>query len=266
MDTRPRAENDRGVAMFEVADAYISFMGRFSTPLAPLFADVGLAGVAPTAAVLDVGCGPGMLTAELVRRQGASQVSAVDPVATFVTAAAAAHPGAVVRQASAEALPFADESFDATLAQLVVHFMTDPAGGVGEMRRVTRPGGRVSACVWDHGGGTGPLSAFWRAVLAVESTVTDESSLPGSNAGDLTALFLAAGLHEVSEVPLTVAVDFPTFDAWWEPYTFGVGTAGVAFEALKPDQQDRVVELLRAELGDGPFTMSATAWAATGVR
>ena len=151
-------------------------------------------------------------------------------------------------------------------ARLHAELEQQAAGGVGEMRRVTRPGGRVSACVWDHGGGTGPLSAFWRAVLAVESTVTDESSLPGSNAGDLTALFLAAGLHEVSEAPLTVAVDFPTFDAWWEPYTFGVGTAGVAFEALKPDQQDRVVELLRAELGDGPFTMSATAWAATGVR
>ncbi|MBM0127372.1 methyltransferase domain-containing protein [Pimelobacter simplex] len=252
--------------MFEVADAYISFMGRFSTPLAPLFADVGLVGVPATAPILDVGCGPGMLTAELVRRHGAPRVTAVDPVATFVTAAATTHPGADVRRASAEALPFAEESFDATLAQLVVHFMSDPAAGLAEMRRVTRPGGRVSACVWDHGGGTGPLSAFWRAVLAVDPTVTDEATLPGSNAGDLTALLTAAGLGEVSEVPLTVTVPFATFDEWWEPYTYGVGTAGVAFDALAHGQQERVVELLRAELGDGPFTMSATAWAGSGVR
>lgn len=252
--------------MFEVADAYISFMGRFSTPLAPLFADVGLAGVDPSATVLDVGCGPGMLTAELVRRQGPAHVAAVDPVATFVAAAAAAHPGAEVRQASAEDLPFPDETFDATLAQLVVHFMSDPLGGLSEMRRVTRPGGRVSACVWDHGGGTGALSAFWRAILAVDPTVTDESSLPGSNAGDLTALLVDAGLREVTEVPLTVAVPFATFDDWWEPYTLGVGTAGVAFAALAADQQDRVVTLLRDELGDGPFTVTATAWAGSGVR
>lgn len=266
MDKHPAAENDRGVAMFEVADAYISFMGRFSTPLAPLFADVGLAGAGAPAAVLDVGCGPGMLTAELVRRQGAARVAAVDPVATFVAAAAAAHPGADVRRASAEDLPFPDESFDATLAQLVVHFMSDAPAGLAEMRRVTRPGGRVSACVWDHGGGTGPLSAFWRAVLAVDPTVTDEAALPGSNAGDLAALMVAAGLREVTEVPLTVTVPFATFEQWWEPYTFGVGTAGVAFDALAPEQQERVVDLLRTELGDGPFTMSATAWAGSGVR
>jgi hypothetical protein len=120
--------------------------------------------------------------------------------------------------------------------------------------------------VWDHGGGTGPLSAFWRAVLATDPDATDESSLPGSNAGELAALLVAAGLREVTEVPLSVTIAFATFDEWWEPYTFGVGTAGVAFDALAPEQQARVVELLRAELGDGPFTMSATAWAGSGVR
>ena len=66
------------------ADAYMRFMGRYSEPLAVLFAD--LAEVGPGQRVLDVGCGPGALTAELVRRVGAGAVSAVEPSESFVAA------------------------------------------------------------------------------------------------------------------------------------------------------------------------------------
>ena len=113
--------------------------------------------------VLDVGCGPGALTAELVRRVGADSVSAVDPSEPFVAAATERHPGVDVRQGSAEQLPFPDDAFDAALGQLVVHFMADPVAGLTEMARVTRRGGVVAACVWDHAGGGGPLSRFWEA-------------------------------------------------------------------------------------------------------
>lgn len=254
------------VAMFEVAaDAYVRFMGTFSGPLAGLFADVGLAGVDPSAAVLDVGCGPGMLTAELVRRHGADRVAAIDPVASFVTATAAAHPGADVRAASAETLPFADAAFGAALAQLVVNFMADPAAGVGEMVRVTRPGGRVSACVWDHGGGRGPLSPLWHVAAALDPSVGGEGALPGSHGGDLASLLDAAGLREVDEVELTVEVEFARFADWWEPYTFGVGPAGGYVAGLDPDARERLAAALRADLGDGPFTVTGVAWAASGV-
>ena len=138
------------------ADAYDRFMGRYSVPLAPLFAE--FAKVDAGQKVLDVGCGPGALTSELVRRLGPSSVVAVDPSATFVTAARERHPEIVVRQGAAERLPFDDGAFDAALAQLVVHFMTDPIVGLGEMGRVTRQGGSVAACVWDHAGGSGPLA------------------------------------------------------------------------------------------------------------
>src|SRR6478752_2278455 len=141
-------------------------MGKFSGPLAPLFCD--FAGVEADARVLDVGCGPGSLVAELVRRVGAENVTAVDPAEQFVAAARARNPGVAVTRASAEELPFGDDEFDAALAQLVVHFMSDPVAGLSEMRRVTREGGRVAACVWDHGGGQGPLSPFWRAVAQLD--------------------------------------------------------------------------------------------------
>src|ERR1700729_1943675 len=135
-------------------------MGRYSEPLAVQFAD--LAGIGRGQRVLDVGCGPGALTAELVSRAGADAVSAVEPSASFAAAVRERLPGADIRLAAAERLPFATDIFDAALAQLVVHFMADPVAGLREMARVTRPGGVVAACVWDHAGGRGPLAAFWR--------------------------------------------------------------------------------------------------------
>ena len=125
------------------ADAYTRFMGRYSEPLAALFAD--LAGVRRGQRVLDVGCGPGALTAELAGRLGAGAVCAVDPSQPFAAAVAERLPGVEVSVAAAERLPFPAGVFDAALAQLVVHFMADPVAGLREMGRVTRPGGVVAA-------------------------------------------------------------------------------------------------------------------------
>ncbi len=186
--------------MFDVAaTAYDGFMGRWSRLLAPPFAEA--AGVAPGMRVLDIGCGTGALTAELVRRLGASSVVAVDPSPSFVAAAASRFPDIEVRQASAEQLPFADDSFDAALAQLVVHFMADAVAGVAEMRRVTRPGGVVAACVWDYGGERGPLGVFWDAARAVRLDVAGESRLAGTREGQLVELLEAAGLRRVDTLP-----------------------------------------------------------------
>ena len=170
--------------MFEVAaESYGRFMGRFSEPLAGLFAD--FAGIRTQAAVLDVGCGPGALSAELARRLGAPAVSAIDPSEPFVNAARERLPGSDVRLGAAEDLPWPDGSFDAALAQLVVHFMADPLAGLAEMVRVTRPGGTVAACVWDLGGGTSPLSTFWAAVADLEPGHTGEAMRPGAREGQL---------------------------------------------------------------------------------
>ena len=158
------------------ADAYEAFMGRYSRGLSAPFAD--FAGIVAGQRALDVGCGPGILTEELVARLGADAVAAVDPSSSFVEAARARLPGVTVAEASAEALPFPDEAFDATLAQLVVHFMPDPVAGLREMRRVTRPGGVVAASVWDHAGGQGPLGVFWRAAHEIGEEVVDESGMP----------------------------------------------------------------------------------------
>jgi SAM-dependent methyltransferase len=242
------------------ADAYDRFMGRYSAPLAPRFAE--FAGVGAGEHVLDVGCGPGALTAELVSR--AAVVSAVDPSESFVAAARTRHPNVDVRRAAAEELPFADREFDAALAQLVVHFMADAVAGLREMARVTRAGGVVAACVWDHAGGGGPLAAFWDAAHELEPDAHDESRLAGARRGHLTELFAAAGLSEIEEAAISADVEHPTFEEWWEPFTLGVGPAGAFVAQLDAAGQARLRELCRKRLPAAPFTVSARAWAARG--
>jgi SAM-dependent methyltransferase len=214
--------------------------------------------------VLDVGCGPGALTAVLVSRAGADAVSAVEPSASFAAAARERLPGVDVRQSAAEQLPFPDDAFDAALAQLVVHFMTDPVAGLRQMARVTRPGGVVAACVWDHAGGRGPVSAFWRAARELDPAADDESGLAGAREGHLAELFSQAGLGAVEASTLTVPVGQADFGSWWEPFTLGVGPAGAYLAALDDDRRNALREQCRRQLPDGPFEISAIAWAATG--
>jgi SAM-dependent methyltransferase len=246
------------VSFAVAADAYDRFMGRYSSPLAPLFAD--FAGVEDAGRVIDVGCGPGALTAELVERLGADAVAAVDPSEPFVAAVGERYPGVTVRQAAAEGLPF--EEFEAALAQLVVHFMKDPVGGLREMARVTAPGGVVAASVWDHGGGQGPLSPYWDAVHELDPSIDDESKLAGAREGHLTELFRQAGLDGIDEDGLWVEVEHATFDEWWQPYTLGVGPAGAFVVGLDREEEDRLRELCRQRLPEAPFVVKARALAA----
>ena len=234
---------------FEVsADDYLRFIGAYSQPLATRFAD--LAGVGAGQRVLDVGCGPGTLTAELVSRTGAAAVSA-------------RLPGVDVRRATAEQLPFPDHVFDGALAQLVIHFMTDPVAGLREMGRVTRPGGIVAACVWDHAGGRGPLTAFWSAVRELDPAADDESHLAGTREGHLARLFAQAGLGRAETATLTVQVRHASFEQWWERFTLGVGPAGTYVASLTPDGRAALREHCRRQLPAGPVDISATAWAVT---
>ena len=209
---------------------------------------------------LDVGCGPGALTAELVRRLGPSAVAAIDPSPPFVAAARAKFGEVDVREGVAEQLPFPDGSFDIVLAQLVVHFMADPVAGLAEMRRVTRSGGVVVATVWNHAGLNGPLATFWQAVGELDPSAPGEANLAGTREGHLVELAVAAGLSDVEDTELTVEVGFATYGAWWTPYTLGVGPAGTYVagldEAHRAELRDRCFALLPAP----PFTVAASAW------
>jgi SAM-dependent methyltransferase len=243
------------------AELYTRFMGRYSEPLAVLFAD--LAKVHRGQRALDVGCGPGALTAELASRLGSDAVSAVEPSESFVAAVRRRCPDVDVRQAGAERLPFGDGVFDVSLAQLVVHFMSDAVAGLREMARVTRPGGLVGACVWDHAGGKGPLTVFWQAVRELDPAAEDESRLAGAREGHLAQLFVQAGLAGPQATTLIVRARYATFGEWWEPFTHGVGPAGRYVASLADEQQTALRERCLDKLPPPPFEVSAMAWTVT---
>ena len=246
------------------ADSYDRFMGRYSVPLAPLFAD--FADVVAGQRVLDVGCGPGALTTELVGRLGADRRCGRRSLGAVRRRRPRAPSGCPAwNSAPAERLPFADDEFDAALAQLVVHFMADPVAGLSEMARVTRraaswrrPSGITPA-------GKGPLSPYWDAVRELDPDVVDESKLAGAREGHLTELFDAAGLREIQETHLEVNVEHPTFEDWWDPFTLGVGPAGDYVARLDPERRAELRERCRERFPTEPFVLTSRAWVARGL-
>lgn len=248
---------------FEVAgEAYDRFMGRYSRPLAARFAD--WLEVSAGQRAIDVGCGPGALTGVLVDRLGADHVAAVDPSAPFVESCRQRHPGADVRQGVAESLPHDDDTFDVAAACLVVHFMSDPVAGLAEMARVTKAGGLVGATVWDIEGRRAPMAAVWGRLAEVAPERPDEGAAAGGRPGEAEDLLERAGLWGIEGDELAVTVTHPTFDEWWQPYLHGVGPIGEAVAALDPERRAHLADLLRKDLGDGPFDITAVAYAARG--
>jgi SAM-dependent methyltransferase len=251
---------------FAVAgDKYDRFMGRYSRELAPRF--IEFAGLDSEMAVVDVGCGPGALTERLVERTGANNIAAADPSEPFVAAARERAPGADVRLAAAEELPWEDDRFDAALSQLVVNFMRDADAGVSEMRRVVRPGGVVAACTWSYADDMQMLRSFWDAARQLDSGAPDEgSTMRYRGVEELDELWRRVGLSDVESDHLRVETSYTDFEDLWEPFTFGVGPAGAYLAKLSPEQREQVRTELFKGLGEpsGPFTLSATACAVRG--
>jgi SAM-dependent methyltransferase len=245
------------------AHGYEGRIGRYGPELAAAF--MRAADVQRGQRVLDVGCGTGALTQPLAELLGARNVAAVDPSEPDVQVCKSKVSGVDARVAAAEALPFADRSFDTVLAQLVVSLMTDPAAGVSEMRRVARAGGVVATCVWDFGERMTLLRAFWDAAVSLDPAAASHDQAktrPFSTPAELRALWERAELHGVSTGELLPGADYSGFDDLWGPLVAPDGSPGAYYATLEPPQREALRERVRRGLGspEGPFRLTARAW------
>lgn len=258
----------KGAVTFRTsAEAYDRHIGRYGPALA--LALIEAANVSTGQRALDVGCGPGALTAALCRVLGPDHVTAIDPSEPFVEACARRRPGVDVHVGSAEALPFADDSFDVSLAQLVVNFMSDPRAGVGEMSRVTRPGGVVAAAVWDYAGEMTLLRRFWDAAERIDPDAAhrDEGrSMPYCTPSELVDLWRDAGLGEPTTSTIVVDAEYVGFEDLWQSLEHGSGPSTAHVASLPRERRAQLRDELRRRLdvGEEPFRLTARAWSVVG--
>ena len=257
--------------MFVESDPYERFMGRWSRRLARLL--VTWASVEDQDSVLDVGSGTGALAFTLAEAIPSARVTGVDPSSAYVRAAQARTPGDRIRflVGDAQALELSDALFDKTLSLLALNFVPDPASAVREMMRVTRPGGLVSAAVWDYGDGMEMLRVFWDEAVAIDPPIAarDERHMPLCRRGELAALWRDSGFERVEEQAIAIELPFESFDDYWQPFLGAQGPAGAYAVTLPEPRRTALEARLRSRLlgtrGDGPFTLTGRAFAVKGV-
>ena len=256
--------------MFSVSAGYERFMGRWSRLLAPAY--IAFAGVKDSDRVLDVGTGTGALASALEAATTSSEIVGIDPSAGFINYAKknVKSGRASFEVGDAQALRFADESFDQTMALLVMNFVPDHNKAIVEMRRVTRPQGVVSACVWDYNAGMEMLRFFWDEVVALEPVMApkDERNMKLSREGQLGELWKKAGLVNVQEKPLVIEQAYTSFDDYWGPFLKGAGPGGAYVVSLSDERRRQLETRMRKRLlgnrDDGAFVLKAQAWCVRG--
>jgi SAM-dependent methyltransferase len=254
--------------------AYERFLGRWTEHLAMELSD--FAGLPDDGPVLDVGCGTGALAAEIARRHPARNVTGVDLSERYLEFARERRVASNLgfQRADAAALPFADATFSATVAQLVLNFVPDPQAVADEMVRVTRPDGRIAAAVWDFCGGLVYQRIFWDTAAGIDPDAGAARDRLFSHAlatrEGLQRLWLSAGICDVETAPLTIRMDYADFDDYWEPLLGGQGPVGVYVAGLDDGTRARVRASVRAAYlsgrPDGPRSLVASAWTVRGSR
>lgn len=253
--------------------AYDRFMGRWSARLAPSFLD--FAELRDGQHVLDVGCGTGSLACAVISFGSTTRVTGVDPQAEYVAFAFDVVPStrAHFQVATAEALPFAESSFDTALALLVLQEFTDPRKAMSEIARVTRPGGIVAACLWDFEGGLPMLSLVWEAAEAaapeeVARLRRQNPPAPRATLGEIVGMWWNSGLSGVATATLELGMHFTSFEDYWEPFLGGSTPMSAFVAGLNAQTGGRLARLLQEKIGgvrpDGSFVLPARAWAVKG--
>ncbi len=255
--------------MFSDGAAYERLMGRWSQLVGTRF----LEWLALPAGLdwLDVGCGNGAFTEILAARMSPASLTGIDPSDGQIEYARqrAATAQATFHIGDAQALPFADASFDAATMALAISFVPEPARAVAELARVTKPGGSVSTYMWDLPGGGLPLAPLFRALAAVGHPGAMPPSADASRRTALQALWQDAGLVNIDLDLIEIPVHFADFEDFWDSNTLSVGPQARRVAALSEQTRAELRQKLQASLpiaADGSITYTATANAVKGRR
>jgi len=255
--------------MFANAIGYEQLMGRWSVRLAPLYME--FAKLRDEGRVLDVGCGTGALVKVIAGMTHKCEIAGVDPAQSFVDYARTqvANPRVKFEVGDAMQLPFPTASFHQTLSLLVMMFIPEPERVAKEMKRVTRPGGAVSACTWDRDG-LELASVFWEEAVRLDPGADARSQRPkhSNREGQLTTLWESAGMEDVKETGITMQLPFESFNDFWEPHLRGVAPQGAYVASLSQEGREALRQGLRKRLlgnqPDGAFSLRAKALAVRG--
>ena len=257
--------------MFGDAEAYERFMGRWSRLVAPRL--VEFTGLPERGRVLDVGSGTGSLAYAIAGRSAGLRVVGIDPSKEYVAYAGSKNPfpdRASFTVGDAQQLHFPDAGFDAALSLLVFNFIPDAKKALLEVRRVTKPGGRISAAVWDYGAGMRMLRAFWDAAGSIDPAAEklDEKHMKLCHQGELPALWRQGGLENVREEAIEVSMKFQSFSDYWDPFLLGQGPAGAYVRSLDRERlqklHDEVKRRVSVSSESAPFSLPARVWAVQG--
>jgi SAM-dependent methyltransferase len=257
--------------MFGKAEEYERFMGRWSRLVAPLLVD--FSDLPDRGRVLDVGSGTGSLAFAIAERKIRVRVVGIDPSKEYVAYAnsRSPFPDRVSFQAGdAQQLDFPDAAFDASLSLLVFNFIPDPGKALLEVRRITKPGGRISAAVWDYSAGMRMLRTFWDAAVAIDAGAErlDEKHMPLCHAGELSDLWRRVGLENVREQAIDITTGFKSFGDYWDAFLLGQGPAGSYVASLDRDKlqalRSEVKRRLSLSAEDTPFVLPARVWSVRG--
>jgi ubiquinone/menaquinone biosynthesis C-methylase UbiE len=252
---------------FNDGEAYERLMGRWSKLVGQQFLDW----IAPAQGLswLDVGCGNGAFTEEVIARYAPSKIAGVDP-SEGQLAYARTRPGgkrAEFRVADAQSLPFDNRSFDIVAMALAISFVPDPAKGASEMTRVARPGGTVATYMWDFSIGGAPVEPIYRALHANGITPPKPANAAVATLDGMQALWTKAGLQAVEVKHIRINAVFDSFDDYWISNSAPSGPQGVLISRMPPDLRERVRQALAADLlpgADGRVTVPAVASAVKG--
>ena len=255
-------------ASFQNAEAYERVMGRWSRRLAPQLIRFG--GLSDGDRVLDVGCGTGSLTFALPEIANVAAVTGIDLTEPFVEFARAHNtdPRISFQSADARVLPFEDNSFDQAFSMLVLQFIPDAAGAVAEMRRVVRPGGTVTAAVWDDYSGLPHFRLIWDTAAVLDPSVVRPVFRPMSRPNEMATLWRELGFLDVQQTSLLIRMEFSSFDDYWLPFTRGEGPPGQFIANLSEATRAKLAEHVRRGYlcgqPDGPRSFACVAWACRG--